>query len=105
MINVEKRNGEVVGFDLGRIRNAIKKAFDATSNKYTTEILDLIALRATADFQTKLAGEVVSVETIQDSVEKALELVVHASLAVSPPANKACRALPETSANVVSVAD
>lgn len=69
MINVEKRNGEVVGFDLGRIRNAIK-AFDATSNKYTTEILDLIALRATADFQTKLAGEVVSVETIQIALRK-----------------------------------
>ena len=81
MINVEKRNGEVVGFDLGRIRNAIKKAFDATSNKYTTEILDLIALRATADFQTKLAGEVVSVETIQDSVEKALEQTGYGSVA------------------------
>lgn len=84
MIKVEKRDGEQVNFDLGRIINAIKKAFEATSNKYSDEILQLIALRATADFQSKInESEVVSIEAIQDSVERALEQTGYIDVAKS----------------------
>jgi len=84
MIKVEKRDGEQVKFDLGRIVNAIKKAFEATSNKYSDEILQLIALRATADFQSKINDdETVSIEAIQDSVERALEQTGYIDVAKS----------------------
>ena len=34
MISVIKRDGEVADFNLGKITNAIKKAFKATKNDY-----------------------------------------------------------------------
>lgn len=73
MFNVVKRDGDVTGFDIKKIRDAIEKAFDATKKVYTDDILDLLALRVSADFQAKISEERVSVEDIQDSVEKVLE--------------------------------
>jgi len=73
MIQVIKRDGEVVGFDLSKIANVIKKAFDATGKYYDEDIVNLIALRATSDFQRKINNSNVTVEDIQDSVEHALE--------------------------------
>lgn len=73
MINVIKRNGEVVDFKLNKISEAMKKAFIATGSAYSQEILELLSLRVTADFQKKLKDGHVSVEEIQDSVEHVLE--------------------------------
>ena len=73
MINVIKRDGEIADFNLAKITNAIKKAFKATSNEYSQEILELLSLRVTADFQPKLKNGKISVEEIQDSVEHVLE--------------------------------
>jgi len=73
MFNVVKRDGEVAEFNLAKINAAITKAFVATEKEYNNEIVDLIALRVTADFQTKIADSKISVEDIQDSVEKVLE--------------------------------
>lgn len=73
MISVIKRDGEVADFNLGKITNAIKKAFKATKNDYNQEILELLSLRVTADFQSKMTDGKVSVEQIQDSVEHVLE--------------------------------
>ena len=44
MINVIKRDGEIADFNLAKITNAIKKAFKATSNEYSQEILELLSL-------------------------------------------------------------
>ncbi len=83
MLQVVKRDGEVADFDLKKISNAIKKAFDATEKVYTKDIVDLISLRVTADFQTKLIDDKVSVEDIQDSVERILEQTGYTDVAKS----------------------
>lgn len=73
MIHVVKRDGEVAEFSLNKITEAIKKAFKATGNDYSSEILELLSLRVTADFQKKLKDGHITVEEIQDSVEHVLE--------------------------------
>ena len=69
MIQVIKRDGEIADFNLGKITEAIKKAFKATKKDYNNEILELLSLRVTADFQNKMKDGKISVEQIQDSAE------------------------------------
>ena len=73
MIQVIKRDGEIADFNLGKITEAIKKAFKATKKDYNNEILELLSLRVTADFQNKMKDGKISVEQIQDSAEHVLE--------------------------------
>ena len=73
MINVIKRDGEIAEFQLSKITSAITKAFKATETDFNNEILELLALRVTADFQGKMEDGSISVEQIQDSVEHVLE--------------------------------
>ena len=73
MIQVIKRDGEIAEFNLSKITEAIKKAFRATNKDYTEEILQLLSLRVTADFQAKMKDGKISVEEIQDSAEHVLE--------------------------------
>lgn len=72
MFQVKKRDGNLVGFDMGKIEIAIKKAFDAKEINYNDDILGKLALRVAADFEHKIKDGVVSVEDIQDSVEVVL---------------------------------
>ena len=53
-MQVIKRNGERADFTLTKINDAIMKAFTATQMNYTNDIIDLLALRVTADFQDKV---------------------------------------------------
>ena len=73
MYRVVKRNGAVVDFTLNKISDAMMKAFDAVGASYNNDIIDLLALRVTADFQAKVVNDTVHVEDIQDSVERILE--------------------------------
>lgn len=73
MFLVVKRDGETVEFHLEKISSAIKKAFKATGKSYTDDIIDLLSIRVTSDFQKKMRDGRISVEDIQDSVEKVLE--------------------------------
>ena len=73
MISVIKRDGEIAEFHLSKITSAITKAFKATGTGFSNEILELLALRVTADFQEKMEDGSISVEQIQDSVEHVLE--------------------------------
>lgn len=72
MFQVVKRDGKIAEFRLDKIAEAVKKAFDATENEYSSDMLDLLALRVTSDFQKKIVKGKVSVEDIQDSVENVL---------------------------------
>ena len=54
MFQVVKRDGEIAEFRLDKIAEAVKKAFDATENEYSSDMLDLLALRVTSDFRRKL---------------------------------------------------
>lgn len=73
MIRVVKRDGEISEFKLEKIKNAITKAFQATENEYTEDIINLLSLRVTSDFQKNITNQSVHVEDIQDSVESVLE--------------------------------
>ena len=73
MFEVVKRDGEITEFNLGKINDAIAKAFDATQMSYNDDIIGLLSLRVSAHFQDKIKDDKVSVEAIQDSVETVLE--------------------------------
>ena len=73
MFQVIKRDGQKADFTLTKINDAIMKAFNATQMQYNNDIIDLLSLRVTADFQGKVKEDGVHVEDIQDSVEKVLE--------------------------------
>ena len=72
MFQVIKRDGSKADFTLTKINDAIMKAFTATQMNYNNDIIDLLALRVTADFQKKVENDEIHVEDIQDSVERVL---------------------------------
>ena len=72
MYQVMKRDGKIVNFDLSKIVNAIRKAFEATETQYNDDVIDFLALKVTSDFQPKIREKCIAVEDIQDSVEAVL---------------------------------
>ena len=72
MYRVEKRDGRIVDFELPKIANAMKKAFDATNTNYNDSVIDFLAVMVTADFQEDIKDNIISIEDIQDSVESVL---------------------------------
>ena len=72
MYQVQKRNGKNIDFDLQKISDAIKMAFEAQEKQYNQSIIDFLALKVTADFEPKIQEGLISVEDIQDSVESVL---------------------------------
>ena len=72
MYNVIKRDGKIAEFDLVKISEAIKLAFDAQETEYNDNIIDFLALKVTADFASKVKDHQIAVEDIQDSVESVL---------------------------------
>ena len=81
MFQVIKRDGSEAGFCLDKISGAIIKAFNATQMQFNQDIIDLLALRVTADIQEKIKDGKAHVEDIQDSVEKVLEQAGYAETA------------------------
>lgn len=73
VFQVIKRDGKETSFDLEKVSVAITKAFDATNKNYNQDIIELLSLRVTADFNEKIQQDKIHVEQIQDSVEKVLE--------------------------------
>ncbi len=72
MYRVIKRDGSIADFDLGRISTAIMKAFTAAGCNFNKDVIELLALRVTADFVPKIRNSCISVEDIQDSAERVL---------------------------------
>lgn len=72
MFQVEKRDGTIAEFQMKKITDAIGKAFGAKDMQFSDDMLQMLALRATADFQSKIKDGKISVEAIQDSVENVL---------------------------------
>ena len=54
MYQVVKRDGKVTEFNIAKISLAITKAFNATGKEHNPDIIDLLALRVTADYQKKI---------------------------------------------------
>ena len=72
MFQVEKRDGTIAEFQMKKITDAIGKAFGAKDLQFSDDMLQMLALRVTADFQSKIKDGKISVEAIQDSVENVL---------------------------------
>ena len=73
MYQVVKRDEKVVDFNISKISDAIKKAFEATKVEYNDDVIDLLALKVTADYSPKIKDGKITVEEIQDSVESVLQ--------------------------------
>lgn len=72
MLKIRKRDESLEDFDLKKIENAIERAFMAEHKFYNSDIIEMLALRVTADFNKKVANEIIAIEDIQDSVEVVL---------------------------------
>ncbi|MBQ7400908.1 MAG: ribonucleoside triphosphate reductase, partial [Lentisphaeria bacterium] len=72
MYQVQKRDGKVVDFNISKIAGAIRLAFDAQDKQSHPSVIDFLALKVTADFESKIKEGLISVEDIQDSVEAVL---------------------------------
>ena len=72
MYRVVKRDGSVVDFSIRKISDAITKAFIALNKPHNADVIDMLALHVTADFENKIKDGQIAVEDIQDSVEKVL---------------------------------
>ena len=72
MYQVKKRDGKIADFNLQKISAAITKAFEAQELDTHPDIIDMLALKVTADFTGKIKDGYIRVEDIQDSVESVL---------------------------------
>jgi ribonucleoside-triphosphate reductase len=81
MYQVLKRDGKVSEFNLSKISNAITRAFDAVDRQYNASIIDLLALKVTAEYEPKIKDGLIAVEDIQDSVETVLVQAGYADVA------------------------
>ena len=81
MYRVTKRDGTIAEFGIAKISSAITKAFDAMGKQYHPSVMDMLALRVTAEFEPKIKDELVAVEDIQDCVEKVLSEAGYADVA------------------------
>ncbi|MEG0978125.1 MAG: ribonucleoside triphosphate reductase [Bacilli bacterium] len=72
MLQVKKRDDQIVNFELSKIEQVITKAFDACHITTNEDIVSTLALKVTADFNEKIKDDIISVEDIQDSVETIL---------------------------------
>ena len=81
MYKVIKRDGAVAEFDIAKISSAISKAFDALNKESHPTVIDLLALKVTSDFESKIKDGCIAVEDIQDSVESVLSQAGYADVA------------------------
>ncbi len=81
MYQVLKRDGKTVEFDISKISGAMTKAFEALDKTYHPSVINLLALQVTSDFESKIENGRISVEQIQDSVEKVLSESGYADVA------------------------
>jgi ribonucleoside-triphosphate reductase len=72
MYNVKKRDGKVVKFELGKIKDALSKAIEASEQPVDDDVVDFMALKVTSDFASKVKDDIIGVEDIQDSCEAVL---------------------------------
>ena len=81
MYQVVKRDGKVTEFEISKISKAITKAFEALEKQYHPSVIDMLALRVTAEYEPLISDGMIAVETIQDCVEKVLSEAGYADVA------------------------
>ncbi len=81
MYQVIKRDGKIADFNISKIAEAIKLAFESKEKQYHPSTIDFLALKVTADFEPKIEKDLIAVEDIQDSVEQVLIQAGYADVA------------------------
>ena len=81
MYQVIKRDGKIADFNISKIAEAIKLAFESKEKQYHPSTIDFLALKVTADFEPKIEKGLIAVEDIQDSVEQVLIQAGYADVA------------------------
>ena len=81
MYQVIKRDGKISDFNIEKIANAVKQAFEACNKQYNDNIIDFLALKVTANFEPKISNNLIAVEDVQDSVESVLVQAGYADVA------------------------
>lgn len=81
MYRVVKRDGKISEFDIHKISRAIEKAFISQNKATHPSVMDMLALKVTSDFESKIKDDLINVEDIQDSVEKVLSESGYADVA------------------------
>ena len=81
MYQVVKRDGSKAEFDIKKIAAALGKAFEACDKNTHPSVLDFLALKVTADFDSKIKDGLIAVEDIQDSCENVLVQAGYADVA------------------------
>ena len=81
MYQVVKRDGKVTEFEISKISKAITKAFEALDKQYHPSVIDMLALRVTAEYEPLISDGKIAVESIQDCVEKVLSEAGYADVA------------------------
>ena len=61
MLRIKKRDGGIEDFDITKIENAIEKAFMAEHKFYNHDIIEMLALRTTAEFNKKVVNETIGI--------------------------------------------
>ena len=81
MYSVQKRDGKIVEFNITKISDAIRLAFEAQEKQFNQNIIDFLALKVTAEFEPKIKDGLIAVEDIQDCVESVLVQAGYADVA------------------------
>ncbi len=81
MYQVTKRDGQIAEFNIVKISDAISKAFNALGKQSHPSVIDMLALRVTSDFESKIKDNLITVEEIQDSAERVLSEAGYADVA------------------------
>ena len=81
MYQVVKRDGKVTDFEIKKISSAITKAFEALEKQYHPSVIDMLTLRVTAEYEPLIRDGKITVESIQDCVEKVLSEAGYADVA------------------------
>lgn len=71
-MNLVKRDGQKVEFKIVKVKEAITKAFKATKFSYSEDMLEMLSLRVTSNFQPFIKNGEIFIEDVQNSVEKTL---------------------------------
>lgn len=77
-MQVDKRNGQTVDFDLNKIINATKKAFESKNETFDKKVIDVVLSEL-----DDIHEDIIPVETIQDIVERSLMKLGHYDVAKS----------------------
>ncbi len=73
MYRVTKRDGSITEFHIAKIGNAItKRHLRPWAEIIIPSVIEMLALRVTAEFEPKIKNDLISVEDIQDCVERVL---------------------------------